>query len=101
MSFTVSDGSLTDSKAANITVINIPRDIIYISQTGSDTTGDGSQNNPYQTIVKAINDVQAAGTVYITDGTYTGTGNYGITINKDLTITGQSQNRNNYRCTKY
>ena len=91
VTFTVSDGSLTDSKAANITVINIPRDIIYISPTGSDTTGDGSQNNPYQTILNGINAVNSGGTVYLADGTYSGTGNYGITINKDLNIIGQSQ----------
>ena len=75
-----------------ITLINIlDRNNVYVSPTGSDTTGDGSQNNPYQTILNGINAVNSGGTVYLADGTYTGTGNKGITINKDLNIIGQSQ----------
>lgn len=50
----------------------------FVSPTGSDTTGDGSQGNPFATIFKASLAIQAAsgiskadnGTIYLTAGNY-------------------------------
>jgi len=45
-------------------------DTVYVSTTGSDSTGDGSQGNPFRTIQKGINEVNLGGTVYVESGTY-------------------------------
>ena len=74
--------------STNITVTNR---IIYVSTTGNDTTGDGSQNNPYRTISQAILMVSPNGTINIANGQYTGTSNTKITMNKNMTIQGQSE----------
>ena len=66
-------------------------DDVYVSTTGSDTTGDGTQAHPYQTIRKGITEVNVNGTVHLADGTYQGPDNRGLTIDKNLTIAGQSQ----------
>jgi predicted outer membrane repeat protein len=63
----------------------------YISPTGSDTTGDGTNTNPYATIQNGINNLATGGTLHLQNGTYTGTGNYAITINKNITIIGDDQ----------
>lgn len=43
---------------------------IYISPTGNDTTGDGSQANPWKTVRKANAMAQPGDTVWMADGTY-------------------------------
>jgi predicted outer membrane repeat protein len=63
----------------------------YVSPTGNDTSGDGSSSNPYATIQKALNNIVTGGTVHVRSGTYTGTGNYGITLNRNVTIVGDDQ----------
>ena len=74
------------------TPITVSNSNIYVSNsTGSDTTGDGSQNKPYQTINKGISMVTSGGTVHIADGIYTGTGNTNLIINKNMNIIGESQ----------
>jgi uncharacterized repeat protein (TIGR01451 family) len=42
----------------------------YVALTGNDTTGDGSETNPWRTIQKAANTMTAGDTVYIKAGTY-------------------------------
>ncbi|HEX8171408.1 MAG TPA: right-handed parallel beta-helix repeat-containing protein [Thermoanaerobaculia bacterium] len=42
----------------------------YVATTGNDTTGDGSINNPYQSITKAALAVQPGDTVYVRGGVY-------------------------------
>ncbi len=64
---------------------------VYVNTTGNDTTGNGSLENPYQTINKGINSVDDNGTVNIANGNYKGVGNVNLTISKNMTITGQSQ----------
>lgn len=61
-------------------------DSIYVSVNGSDTTGDGSSDNPYATIQMGVDSCQSGGTLTILDGTYNI--NTPISINKTLTITG-------------
>jgi len=47
---------------------------VYVSESGSDTTGLGTRDNPFQSIKKAIEVVADNGTIYVmsdlTDGTY-------------------------------
>jgi uncharacterized repeat protein (TIGR01451 family) len=64
---------------------------VYVNATGGSDSNIGTIDHPYQTIYQGINSVEENGTVKIADGTYTGTGNTNITINKNVTITGQSQ----------
>lgn len=60
------------------------------TNTGSDTTGDGSQNNPFRSIRKAINSIPAGGFVNIVlIGEDTLTSNIDI-INKQVIIYGGS-----------
>lgn len=57
------------------------------------TVIDGYQSGAYATIKDGVANVQSGRTVYIADGDgpYTGTNNRDITINKNLTIVGKSQ----------
>lgn len=53
----------------------LPATTLYVATTGNDTTGDGSQGNPYLTIVKAkevlrIAGTAGGGTIYCAAGTY-------------------------------
>ncbi len=67
------------------TQINIiqPKSIVYVSPTGNDTTGDGSQSNPFQTITTGVFGVSSGGTVYIGSGTYN---ENGINITGNMTL---------------
>lgn len=49
----------------------ITTSVIYLDiVNGSDTTGDGSINNPYQNLPKGIDSVDDGGTVYLFPGSY-------------------------------
>ena len=53
----------------------------WVSTSGNDTTGDGSKNNPFNTINHAITaalDKSINITIHIMDGTYLGTGNVNL-----------------------
>lgn len=58
----------------------------YVSTTGNDTTGDGSQGNSWRTIQHAIDDatVSNGDTINVAAGTY----QEDMTINKELTLQG-------------
>ncbi|WP_321423205.1 PKD domain-containing protein [uncultured Methanobacterium sp.] len=60
----------------------------YVSTTGNDVTGNGSEGNPYATIQKAMENVVSGGTVHLLAGIYTGTGNYVLTISKNVNFVG-------------
>ena len=64
---------------------------VYVNATGGNDSYNGTIDHPYQTIGQGINSVTENGTVYIADGTYSGTGNTNLTITKNMNITGQSQ----------
>ena len=71
--------------SANILVLN-PN--IYVSTTGNDITGDGSQDNPYQSISQGILMLSPGGTLHIADGIYT---ENNVQINTNMTIIGENQ----------
>ncbi len=56
----------------------------YIQNTG----------DSYSTIQEAVDHAQSGDTIIIDPGTYTGTGNYNIQINKDLTLIGSNDTNN-------
>ncbi len=64
---------------------------VYVATTGNDATGDGSSSLPFQSLLKAISEVRASGTVHVANGVYTGSSNRDITIAKTINIFGQSQ----------
>lgn len=64
---------------------------VYVNTTGNDTSGNGSIDNPYLTILKGIDSVDPNGTIHIADGTYKDTGNINLTINKSMTLIGRSK----------
>ena len=54
-----------------ISVFAFTQQEIYVSVNTGDDSGDGSEQFPYKTINRGIQDVVAGGTVYVMDGTYT------------------------------
>jgi hypothetical protein len=58
---------------------------LFVSEsTGSDVTGDGSELNPYATIVYAIGQATSGDTVCMAEGTY----NEHVVVNKSLSLLG-------------
>lgn len=64
----------------------LPARTVYVATDGNDTTGDGSESNPYATVAKGVLDIYAAqssdcggGTIYLLPGTHTPShgGSYG------------------------
>lgn len=64
--------------------------VIYVSPTGSDTTGDGSESNPYQHFYKAIDEASSGDTIIAKPGTYHEDEGR-VIANKDLTIKSESE----------
>ena len=62
-------GNLTAANAYYSVPTEITSDVIWVTTTGNDTTGDGSKGNPYLTLTKA-NTVGASKTIYIKTGVY-------------------------------
>ena len=71
-----------------IFIISIVKgNVVHVSTTGNDESGDGSVNNPYLTIQKGIDEASTMDTVQILNGIYTG----GVIIdNKSITLMGES-----------
>lgn len=63
---------------------------IYVNTTGNDTSGTGTSENPYLTIQKGIDNLEPNGIIKIANGEYCGLNNTNITIDKNMTIMGQS-----------
>jgi len=53
----------------------------YVSTSGSDTSGDGTKENPWKTIQYAIDSVGEGVTIHVAGGIYTGTGNKNLDFN--------------------
>jgi uncharacterized repeat protein (TIGR01451 family) len=65
--------------------------IFVNGSSGLDTNDGYSWSSPKLTIQNATGTVNSNGMVTIADGVYSGTGNTNITINRNMTIQGQSQ----------
>ena len=66
--------------------------VIYVNGSSGDNNNDGySWDTAKKTIGNATGTIRAGGTVTIASGTYTGTGNVNLTIDKDMIITGNSK----------
>ena len=66
---------------------------VYVNATVGSDSNPGTSDLPYLTINKGISSVDENGTVQIADGVYSGDGNTNLTISKNMTITGQSQDK--------
>ena len=77
------NNTLTDNVIAD-------SDSIYVSLDGDDEIADGSVDNPYQSISKAIENYDSVknSNIYIKNGSYIF--NEQVTVNKDVTIVGES-----------
>lgn len=62
----------------------------YVATDGSDTTGDGSNGNPWATINHARATISDGDTVMVKDGTYTGSVSFGRTFTKLTTFRAQN-----------
>ncbi len=65
-------------------------DVVFVNITGNDDN-PGTQESPKLTILNATGTVAPGGAVYIGKGIYKGNGNRNITIDKNVTILGESQ----------
>ena len=70
---------------------------IYVSSTGDDSTGDGTQENPYATITKAYSTVATGGTIYLLsdltiDGEYSASA-VNFNLDKNVTITSSGEKK--------
>nr|WP_295161708.1 hypothetical protein [uncultured Methanobrevibacter sp.] len=63
----------------------------YISPNGDDDFGDGSLENPYNSIGHAINYTSTDSTIYLNEGKYVGENNRNISLNKSVTLIGKSK----------
>ena len=60
---------------------------IFVDMYGDDVNGDGSTNNPFNTISCAVNKTNSGDTIILNPGEYSGKNNAGIYIsNKTLSI---------------
>ena len=70
-----------------LTISIIKGNILHVSTTGNDESGDGSASNPYLTIQKGIDEASSMDTVLVLNGIWQG----GVTIeNKQITLMGES-----------
>ncbi|MDH4157695.1 MAG: DUF1565 domain-containing protein [candidate division Zixibacteria bacterium] len=59
----------------------------YVATTGDDLIGDGSPQNPFATIQRAVNEADNRHLVIVADGVYTGDGNRDIDLlGKSITV---------------
>ena len=66
---------------------------VYVNATVGSDLNPGTSDLPYLTIGKGISSVDENGTVQIADGIYSDDGNTNLTISKNMTIIGQSQDK--------
>lgn len=83
--------SLADTtKSDNAWAVVIDPNKIYVAESGSDSSGTGSRQNPYRTITYALSQVQSSMQIIIGPGQYTlGTGEaFPLVVRPGVTLTG-------------
>lgn len=63
----------------------------HISPDGNDDLGDGSQKNPFNSLRYAIDYTSNDSTIYLAEGKYVGEDNRNISLNKSVTLIGESK----------
>lgn len=76
--------------ASSIGAVSAANNSVYVNVTGSDTSGNGTQGNPYATIQTGVKNTPLGGTLYITPGIYNGTLNNNVKIPRNMTVTGMN-----------
>lgn len=84
LSLSGNHGTLVNGANITETELPIPVSAIFVSPTGSDVTGDGSESKPYQTIQIAINESRRNDIISVAAGTY----NENVTLVNDLQLQG-------------
>jgi hypothetical protein len=72
--------AIDTTKTANAYAILVDPDKIYVTITGSDTTGVGSESYPYRTITKALTRATSGKTIYV------GPGDFNIAAGEDFPL---------------
>ena len=82
--WTYEDGNIDEgvSFAINCVISNL-----HVATTGSDSTGDGSMDNPFATIQKGIDAATSGDTVSVAAGTYV----ENIYIDKNIAVLGEDR----------
>lgn len=82
--------SVTAPHTIDATFVAIPNLEVYVSTTGNDTTGDGTQTAPYATLAQAVSSSVAGATIHVASGTYVVAST--ITLNKaGMKLEGEGQ----------
>ena len=97
----IGSGVLTVDLSKNLSNIDSSLDTLYVSKDGNDTTGDGSENNPLETVQTALIANAALGggkTIFVKEGiydisTFTIIGNVTLIGEKGKTILRQDTGR--------
>jgi hypothetical protein len=79
--------SLLIASIMPVTAQDLSGDLVYVSTTGDNVNNNGNQDNPYQTIQYAMDNVGESGTIYIEAGIYY----ENLTISKSVTLIGDNQ----------
>ncbi|MBB6693704.1 hypothetical protein H7B90_20110, partial [Cohnella xylanilytica] len=70
------------------TPVSYAAGVVYVSNSGSDTTGDGTLDKPYATLYKAYQNVDSVGTIYVLNNIkLLADNNKKFNLNKNVTIT--------------
>lgn len=72
---TTDGGAYTGTGSAGVdmgvcSAMTVPSGALYVSTTGNDSTGNGSESAPYKTVYTALQNVSAGDTIVVRNGTY-------------------------------
>lgn len=70
---TATDNTISESLAQQSEVVPVDKSTVYVATTGNDSNVGTSLATPFATIQKGLDEVDANGTVFVADGSYTGT----------------------------
>ncbi len=73
----------------------------HISPDGNDDLGDGSQKNPFNSLRYAIDYTSNDSTIYLAEGKYVGEDNRNISLNKSVTLIGESKENTIIDCESF